>query len=144
MNPILVVLTKKIAEKYFGNWQQSLNQFIRLDNAITLRVSGILQDIPLNTDFPLAVLISYQTLKNNASKYNYYPDWNTLSSNFQVFALLPENVNAANINNQLLKFSKDHYKDKRSSARINFLQPLSKLHFDNTLRNIRQSCNEYV
>ena len=60
-----------------------------------------------------------------------HPDWNTLSSNFQVFALLPENVNAANINNQLLKFSKDHYNRKRSFCKIQFSSAARKLHFDN-------------
>ncbi|MEO6455927.1 MAG: ABC transporter permease [Ginsengibacter sp.] len=128
--PNTVVLTKKMAEKYFASWQQSLNKFIKLDNAITLKVSGILQDVPLNTDFPLAVMISYETLKKNGSRYNYSPDWNTLSSSFQVFALLPENVKADNINNQLLQFSKNNYSGKGNSVRINFLQPLNKLHFD--------------
>lgn len=129
--PNAVVLTKKIAEKYFGNWQQSLNRSIRLDNAVTLKVAGILQDVPLNTDLPLAVLISYETLKNNGSKFNYSPDWNTLSSNFQVFALLPANVKAGNINNRLVQFSKEHYSGRGNSVRLNFLQPLSELHFDN-------------
>lgn len=128
--PNTVVLTKKIAEKYFGSWQQAVNKTIKLDNAITLKVAGILQDVPLNSDLPLGVMISYQTLKNNGGKYGYNPDWNTLSSNFQVFALLPPNVKADNINSQLAQFSKDHYTDKISSVRLNFLQPLSKLHFD--------------
>ena len=128
--PNTVVLTKKVAEKYFGNWQNAIGKTIRLDNAITLKVSGILQDVPLNTDFPLGVLISFETLKANADKYNYHIDWNNLSSNFQVFTLLPPEVKADNINDQLLLFSKDHYTDKRASVRLNFLQPLSKLHFD--------------
>ncbi len=130
-DPNTVVLTKKVAEKYFGTWQQSLNKLIKLDNAITLKVSGILQDVPLNSDFPLGVLVSYETLKNNGSKYNYYPDWNTLSSNFQVFALLPQNVKADVINKQLLQFSKNNYTGRGNSVRTNSLQPLSKLHFDN-------------
>ncbi len=129
--PNTVVLTTKIAEKYFGNWQKAVNKFIRLDNAITLKVSGILQDVPLNTDFSLGVMISYETLKKNGSKYGYTGDWNSLSSNFQVFALLPENVKPDNINNQLIKFSKEHYSGRGNSIRISFLQPLSKLHFDN-------------
>lgn len=129
-DPNIVVLTKKIAQKYFGNWQQALNKTIKLDNSIILKVAGILQDVPLNTDFPLGVMISYETLKNNGHQFFYSNDWHTLSSNFQVFALLPPNVKAGTINNQLLRFSKEHYSDKTASARINFLQPLSMLHFD--------------
>ena len=64
--PNTVVLTKKIAEKYFGNWQQAMSKTITLSNSIPLKVSGILQDVPMNTDFPLGVMVSYETLRNNA------------------------------------------------------------------------------
>lgn len=128
--PNTVVLTKGIAEKYFGNWEQAINKTITIDNATELKVAGILKDVPANTDFPLHVLISYETLKNNGSKYNYDPGWNSLSSNFEVFTLLNDNVKATDIDKQLLKFSKDHYTNRRGSTRTNFLQPLSKLHFD--------------
>ena len=128
--PNTVVLTQNVAEKYFGNWQNAVNKTITLDNAIPLKVAAILKDVPINSDFPLGVLISYQTLKNNADKYNYKNDWNTLSSNFQVFTLLPTGVTATNINAQLAQFSNEHYTDQTSSKRLHFLQPLSELHFD--------------
>jgi len=128
--PNTVVLTKKVAEKYFGNWKKGIYKTITLANSIPLKVSGILQDVPLNTDFPLGVLVSYETLKNNESQFFYSNNWNTLSSNFEVFASLPPHVTTDNIDKQLLQFSKDHYTDKRASARTNFLQPLRQLHFD--------------
>ncbi|MEP7142385.1 MAG: ABC transporter permease [Ferruginibacter sp.] len=135
--PNTVILTKKIAEKYFGNWQQAVGQFIKLDNFITLKVSAILENVPANTDFPLAVLISFETLKKNGAPYNYSAnEWGSTSSNFEVFALLPT-VGAAftaaqTVDQQLLKFSKDHYSNRgnRTSVKSHFLQPLSELHFD--------------
>ncbi|MEO8413103.1 MAG: ABC transporter permease [Ginsengibacter sp.] len=127
--PNTVVLTKKMAEKYFGNWRQAIYKTIRLDNATTLKVAGILQDIPLNTDFPLGVLISYETVKRSGDRY-FSTGWGWTSSNFQVFALLPQNVKAANIDKQLLAFSKEHYQDVKASVRTNFLHPLSDIHFD--------------
>ncbi len=129
--PGAVVLTRKTAEKYFGNWREALNRTIKLDNTVPLKVVGILEDAPLNSDFPLAVLISFETLKSNSAKYNFYDDWNTLSSNFQVYALLPEHVKASEVNKQLAKFSTEHNKPGRASVRLHFLQPLSELHFDN-------------
>ena len=128
--PNTVVLTKKVAEKYFGNWDQALNKTITLDNSVSLKVAGIIHDVPLNSDFPLGVLVSYETLKNNGHRFFYSNDWNTLSSNFQVFALLPPNVKAETVDAQLRKFSKDNYSNQRGYSRINFLQPLSLLHFD--------------
>ncbi|MEO6638793.1 MAG: ABC transporter permease [Ginsengibacter sp.] len=129
--PGTIVLTQKTAEKYFGNWQQAVNKIIKLDNALPLKIAGILQDAPQNSDFPLTALVSFETLKSNGEKYNFYEDWNTLSSNFQVYTLLPENVKAIDVNSQLATFSKEHNRAGRSSVRLHFLQPLSELHFDN-------------
>lgn len=128
-DPNTVALTKKIADKYFGSWQQAINKTITLDNATTLKVSCILKDVPLNTDFPLGIIISYKTIKDNPDKY-FSTGWNWTSSNFQVFALLPENLKPADIDKQLLAFSKEHYQNVRASVRTNFLHPLSEIHFD--------------
>ncbi len=131
--PNTVVLSKKVAEKYFDNWQQALNQFIRLDNAITLKVSGIVEDAPANTDFPVGILVSFETLKQHGDAYNYgAANWGSTSSNFQVYALLQPKVKAANIDQQLLAFSKEHYEEQgTTSKKSHFLQPLGELHFDN-------------
>ena len=126
----MVVLTKKMAEKYFTNWENAVEKIIRLDNVITLKVAGILENVPGNTDFPLGVMPSLESLKNGGEKYNYYQSWNNTSSNFQVYALLPANVRPVDINQQLQQFNNDNYKGRSSSERSNFLQPLSALHFD--------------
>ena len=132
-DPNTAVLTKKMAEKYFGDWKQSIGRFIKLDNSITLKVAAILQDSPANTDFPLGVLVSFETLKKNGPPYGYYADnWGSTSSNFEVFALPPAAVNKASIDQQLADFSKSHYANRgnRTSVKSHFLQPLSELHFD--------------
>ncbi|HMJ47291.1 MAG TPA: FtsX-like permease family protein, partial [Ferruginibacter sp.] len=131
--PDNVVLSKKIAEKYFTKWEDAPGQFIRLDNAITLKVAGIIEDAPENTDFPIQVAVSFETLRNSSS-YGYTRDWGNNSSNHQVYMMLPNNVSSANINAQLKIFSDRNYKNKRS-ARINILQPLSEVHFDNRFSN---------
>jgi len=132
--PNSVVLTKKMAEKYFGNWQEATGRFVKLDNAITLKVSGILEDVKEHSDFPLGILISFETLKRNGGNYNYNAtSWGSTSSNFQVFALLKDKAAAATVNQQLAKFSKDHYLARGSgvSVKTNFIEPLGNLHFDN-------------
>ena len=129
--PNSVVLSKKSAQKYFGDWQQSIDKFIKLDNKIPLKVSGIIEDAPANSDFPLGAVISLKTIEKNGSDYYYFDNWNSTSSNFQVYAVLPGNVHPDNINKQLLTFRKEHYSGRGNSEKSNFLQPLSELHFDN-------------
>ncbi|HRO71938.1 MAG TPA: ABC transporter permease, partial [Chitinophagaceae bacterium] len=88
--PNTIVLTRKIAEKYFGHWENAPGKLLKLDNILTFEVAGVLENVPGNTDFPLAVMASIETLRNNSYNYNYYPDWNSTSSNYQVYVLLPD------------------------------------------------------
>src|SRR6185437_14584682 len=132
--PDNTVLTKKLAAKYFGDWKNAVGQFLKLDNKITVKVAGIINDPPANTDFPLSIITSYKTVKANAEMYSYADSWNSLSSNFEVFMLLPKNVSASNIDARLLSFSKKNYV-VRSSVKTSFLQPLSSIHFDKRFPN---------
>jgi putative ABC transport system permease protein len=133
--PNTTVLTKKMAEKYFGSWQEAYGKSIKIDNAITAKVSGILEDVPLNSDFPLAVITSFESFKQNPGIYGNVTEWSHTSSNFQVFSELPANVGSKNIDALLAQFSKKHYPDIRKRVRINYLQPLSALHFDTRFGN---------
>ena len=133
--PNVTVLTQKVADKYFGDWKKAMGQYLKLDNAVTVKVAGILKDIPVNTDFPLAVVTSYVTAKANSNVYFYSKEWGATTSNFQVFMLLPKNVSASKINTQLLAFSDKHFGDRKRTKRINFLQPLSDVHFDQRFEN---------
>jgi putative ABC transport system permease protein len=135
--PNNVVLDEKTATKYFGAWQQAMGKTITLDNAIPLKVNGILKNVPANSDFPLSVLVSYKTLKQHREAYNHFDDWHTTSSNFNVFGLLPPAANPANIDKALLQFSKKHYKPLQSnSVKTHFLQSLSTVHFDRRFESL--------
>ena len=133
--PNVTVLTKKIAEKYFGDWENAMGQYLKLDNAVTVKVAGILKDIPANTDFPLAIVTSFETAKANPGVYFYTKEWGATTSNFQVFMLLPKNVSSNKTNAQFAGFSKKYYGDRTRSERSNFLQPLSEVHFDKRFGN---------
>ena len=129
--PNTTVLSKKMAEKYFGDWQTATGKFLKLDNAVTVRVAGILQDPPAHSDFPLQIVTSFVTAKANPKRWGYNPDWGNTTSNFQLYTLLPQQVSRASIDKQLEKFSKENYKQNGTSKKTSFLQPLNQLHFDN-------------
>ena len=131
--PNQVVLTKKVAEKYFGAGNDAIGKIIKIDNLITAKVAGIIDNPRANTDFPLAVVISFATLRNHGKPYNYNPEnWNGVSSNFQVFALLPAGTGIVSVNKRLAQFSESRYSSKNpgSSIQTNLAVPLSELHFD--------------
>src|SRR5664279_2803136 len=66
--PNTVILTQSIADKYFGSWTSAIGKSLKLDNSLLLKVTGVLEDIPANTDFPLKVVLSYATLHNTGVK----------------------------------------------------------------------------
>ncbi|MEJ7679058.1 MAG: ABC transporter permease [Segetibacter sp.] len=122
--PNITVLTQKMAEKYFGNWKEAIGGLLRLDNAATVKVAGILENIPANSDFPLGIVTSNETAKANASTYGYTNDWGNVTSNFQLYLLLPPHVFARGINMQLAQLDKIWYKNEKTSKKTSFLQPL--------------------
>ena len=124
-----VVLTKKHAEKYFTDYKNALGKFIKVDNSVLLKVSGIIEDAPLNSDMNMGMFISYESFKTNPDNFGYSTDWGNLSSNHQIFVMLPQNVSAASIQAQLPAFVKKYYKEN-NGRKTQVLQPLKDIHFD--------------
>jgi putative ABC transport system permease protein len=135
--PDMAVLTRKMAEKYFGNWREAIGGLLKLDNTATVKIAGVLENLPSNTDFPLAVVASYETMKKYPDVYGYRTDWGNVRSDFQSFMLLPSNVNAATVNKQLIAFSNEHVNTHPKDIQkvFYFLQPLSDIHFDTRIGN---------
>jgi putative ABC transport system permease protein len=126
--PNTVVLTREYAEKYFGDWKNAIGKNIQYDNKNVLKVTGILKNIPVTTDIPIQVVISYATIKNTDFNGN-LKDWVSVFGGHYCFVVLPGNMAAARFNNDLAKFVKkhkpaDYVKDGMT------LQPLKEMHYD--------------
>ncbi|MBC7922395.1 MAG: ABC transporter permease [Ferruginibacter sp.] len=134
--PNTVVLAKTQAEKYFGDWQRATGKYLKLDNNLTLTVTGIIADAPINSDFPLNVLVSYQTFRQYPDQYGYSTEWGSISSNHQVYLLLPATLPLADFHYALKKFSEKHYQDVGNSKRYHLVQPLRENHFDARYGNL--------
>ncbi|RFZ84417.1 helix-turn-helix domain-containing protein [Mucilaginibacter terrenus] len=134
-DPNNVLLTKEIAEKYFGNWRTAIGKTIKLQaggfmfehGTDVLKVSGILSSIPANTDLQLKIVVSYGT----GFTGNYLAqstDWNTTVSNFGCYVLLPRNATINDFNRELGTFSKRVKSPANRDSHI--LQPLNLVHYD--------------
>jgi predicted permease len=123
------VLTRKLADKYFGNWENALGKQVRIDNLMDMKVSGVLENPPLNTDFPVTMFGSFITLKNN-NYYSYTTDWGATTSNFQIYVLIPPSGSEHKVSRQLALLANKYYRNEGVNKRVNLLQPLEKIHFD--------------
>ena len=129
-DPEMVVINKSSAAKYFGDWKNAVGKTLKMDNVLTLKVSGVIDDAPANSDFPLRVLVSYSTWKRHGKNYNYNYSWDMVSSSHQLYMSFPENVSLTTINSQLLNFSNKQFNNKGANTKVLVAQPLSELHFD--------------
>jgi putative ABC transport system permease protein len=135
-----VILSKTEATKYFDTWQNAIGKYIRLDNTVTARVGGIIEDVPSNSDFPFKVVLSYKTFLSNAKALGLdgmVNEWGSETSRHQIYALLPDAVKPQTINANLNGFVKKYFTDEpnRTDKRSQFLQPLSNIHFDTRFGN---------
>jgi putative ABC transport system permease protein len=134
--PNKIVLSKKMAEKYFGDWKNALGKYIRLDNLNTLQVAGVIQDAPGNSDFQFRAVASYLVFKSNPF-YPYSKEWGSTSSNEQLYVLLDSHQSPSAVNALLAKFSLDQFgHGTKGWKRTIFLRPLSILHFDTRMENM--------
>jgi putative ABC transport system permease protein len=140
-DPNNVLLTKEIAENYFGDWKTAIGKTIKITGyysmgaglfqfpATALKVSGILATIPANTDFQLKLVVAYGTDFTGDAKYGFQqPGWNLSAPDFGCYVLLPPNISVQNFNEQLSAYAqKVQTADNRDSY---IIQPLSAVHYD--------------
>ncbi len=130
-DPNMVVIDKSSAIKYFGDWKNAMGKMLRMDNLLTLKVAGVINDAPANSDFPLKVMISYITWKQHPKDYMYRDNWNMTSSSHQVYIKFPSNEPLSRINSQFAAFSHKQFNNKGTGNKTSLIvQPLSTLHFD--------------
>jgi ABC-type antimicrobial peptide transport system permease subunit len=135
IDPNNVLLTKEIAEKYFGNWERALGKTIKLEaggslfshSTDVLKVSGILATIPANTDFQLKLVVAFGTGITEDMVKN--TDWkDRTNSDFGCYVLFPPNISVDNFNQQLRAYSRKMESPDNKDSHV--IQPLSAVHYD--------------
>jgi putative ABC transport system permease protein len=71
--PNSIVLTKTVAQKFFGD-KNPIGQSLRVDNLENYMVTGVMEDVPPNSQFTFNGLISMTTAKNNDRIFLIYGD----------------------------------------------------------------------
>jgi len=133
--PNNVLLTKEIAEKYFGDWRSAIGKTIKLrvggyifeHGTDVLKVSGILATIPSNTDFQLKAVVAYGT-GFTGSYLQGSTDWVQTVADYGCYILLPLNTSADSFNQQLRDYSQKVEPPGDKDSHI--IQPLSAVHYD--------------
>jgi putative ABC transport system permease protein len=131
--PNNAALTQATAEKYFGDWKSAIGKTFRFDNKTLYKVTGILKNIPANSDFPLGVVVPYSALQNTDIKNN-LNDWVTTYGSAYTFVVLLQELPVDKFNTELKAFAKKH-KPAEYAADALIAQPLKEMHYDDRFGN---------
>lgn len=122
-----VVITRKIAEKYFGT-TDVVGQTSGYLNDKNLQVTGVIEDYPKTTDFPIDILISIET--NQQYRNNKVDEWGGNYSQVNAYIKLPKGISQADMEARMLGFDQQ-YSGFEDTRRL--LQPFSDLHYNSEL-----------
>ena len=140
-NPNNVLLTKEIADTYFGNWKTAMGKTIKITGyysigaglfqfpATALKVSGILATVPANTDFGLKLVVAWGTDFTGDKQYGFQQgNWKETAPDFGCYVLLPPNISVDNFNQQLSAYARKAQPADIKDSYI--IQPLRAVHYD--------------
>jgi putative ABC transport system permease protein len=118
-DPYSLVITEKMSRKLFGD-EDPIGKVVRFDNSENFKITGLLKDLPNNTQFDFEFLNSSAFLE---SKKYLDSDWTDVS--IRTFVLLKPNTRLADVNSKIknivIKYSGGRSKDE------SFLYPVSQL-----------------
>jgi ABC-type antimicrobial peptide transport system permease subunit len=129
MNSILLSATT--AKLFFADANDAFGKIIRLDNKVNVKVTGVYEDLPFNTQFkdltyiaPWDLYVSMEPWVQRAKNGN---EWN--NNSFQLFAQIADNTDFKTVDKRIIQ-SKQKYvpaEDKKYNAQI-YLHPMKDWH----------------
>lgn len=113
-----VVVTEAFAAKMFGN-EPAVGKIVKVDNADSFMVTGILEDLPENTDFNFEFLIPWKYLEQKGND-----DKNWGNNSVATFVMLKEGTDYGAFSGKIESLRKRY--DKESPDMVTYLYPWSR------------------
>ncbi|MBW3467062.1 ABC transporter permease [Arthrospiribacter ruber] len=128
-SPNQAVISNKYAEKLFGKENPVGNTF-QFQKGDVYAVTAVMEDFPVNTDFPFDIFLSYENLRKSREEGG----WMSIYSDDQFYVVLdPQAKNQ--VQASLPGFVDKYLGDNNTLNREHVLQPLSEIHFDERYGN---------
>jgi predicted permease len=128
-NPHSAIITEKLAKKYFGT-DNPIGKIIKINNNIDYKITGILKDLPSNTDRKQEIYLSYSNLIDHSRWLGNDSSWGGVNSGSQCFVLLKASVTPEQATSGLKDIVRKNYTGRDLKVWQFNLQPLADMHFN--------------
>ncbi|MCF0049233.1 ABC transporter permease [Dyadobacter sp. LJ53] len=125
--PNTAVITEQLAEKYFHG-QEAIGKSFRIDNKTDFTVTGVIKNLPENTDIRQEIFLSYVTISEP-----WLNGWRSIYSGSQAFVLLKPGTDCGKAQEAMAGISTKYYNAKDAKEFRFFLQPLPDMHLNEEL-----------
>ncbi|MEE1944814.1 ABC transporter permease [Pedobacter sp. KR3-3] len=133
-DPNTTVLSKKMANRFFGNWQNAVGKSFNYQNDINYKVVGVIDDVPENSSNPLTIVLSYKNYKSKD-----LANWGSVASSSECFVLLKKGFDISSLDAPMSKFLAKYYTEKAPGKESHVFQPLNQIHYDERFGNFAGS-----
>ncbi|NML21216.1 FtsX-like permease family protein [Pseudoflavitalea sp. G-6-1-2] len=140
--PNSAIITERLAKKYFGN-DDAMGKVLKVGNKIEVKITGVLKDLPANSDQEAGLFISWPTIARYDNWFSQPDAWGGISSELQCFVRLNENVQPASVEAVLPAYVKK-YRPKNKNVHVYKLQPIADWHFDARYGGVMEKKNIWI
>lgn len=128
-----LVITESIAIKYFGT-MDAIGKLVTMDGEVPFEVTGVMADLPSNSQLQFDMLITMEFVKINWNQPNMDDNWG--GGWFHTYLLLEQGVDVFTLEAKINEFilPKLDFFTQRNMAYAYFLQPLKSIHLNSDLR----------
>lgn len=130
--PFTAVITRETAQRFFSDQDPIGRDIFMFGKKFT--IEGVIENFPVNTDFPFKVIASMCTFTEVISP-RVLTDWGSLSDNYQCYVVLNNRSDVKSIERKFKEIYKIHADGDMAEKRLFKLQPLSKVHKESEYGN---------
>ena len=117
-----IVLTARLAKSLFGN-EDPMGKIVRIDSADIFKVTGVLKDLPGNTEFSFQYLLPW----NYATRIRFdNASWNNTTA--PTYVLLRPGASQTAFDEKIKHITAKHATEGGGLTRETFTQPMSRVH----------------
>ncbi|HEX5170428.1 MAG TPA: ABC transporter permease [Cyclobacteriaceae bacterium] len=126
-DPGSILLSESLSKALFGD-RDPINELMKIDNKLDVKVTGVYKDIPFNSDFNEVQFIAPWDLYMTSEAWLQYAKDQWGNNSFQLFVQIADNADMKQVSDKIRNVKFDHDELEREFNPIVFLHPMKDWH----------------